>query len=381
MVDIHRTGAFRSRLQDAGAARVEAPLQSVLDAISDPVAILDKAGDAVLVNAAWRRAGAGEELLGCRLGDNYLDACRPDADDADAVVLQEGVRRVLSGVRSKFEGVCRIGPRPDAPEHRVMAHRIMGAGPARALVMHRPATAPHAPEQAEEGILAARLDERQRLAMDLHDSLGQTLVCIGLGLTRLRRLAPEDPEIGLAVSEMSESVRQAQLEIRTLSYLLNPPWLEESAAFEKVVRDFVEGFGRRAGLQATVELAAAPLALSRPRQLMVFRILQEALVNVHRHARADCVAVRLTRNGRKLVLAIEDNGEGIGGPEGRVPSRGVGLTSMRSRARQLGGDLRIVSGPGGTTVIATFPIDADGPRTVRGGGPPSFGADREPLCM
>jgi signal transduction histidine kinase len=237
--------------------------------------------------------------------------------------------------------------------------RILERPPARVVASREPIGAEGASREIEELILNAQVEERERLGSELHDSLGQILVCIGLQLARLRRVSPQGREVATIVEEISERVQEAHSEIRTLSYLLHPPWLEQPGGFEKVVCEFVEGFARRAGLQARVEVTGAPLGLPRAAQLALYRILQEALVNVYRHANADLVTVRLTRTRRTVSLVVQDDGSGIVSVDGAPPSPGVGFLGMRERIRKLGGDLGIASGPGGTTVVAKMPEGSD----------------------
>jgi signal transduction histidine kinase len=220
----------------------------------------------------------------------------------------------------------------------------------------------------DERVLAAQIEERKQVGAELHDSVGQSLVCIGLQLARLRTAVAEDAVAAPIIDEIADSVRQAHSEIRTLSYVLQPPWLDAPAGFETMVKEFVAGFARRAAFEARVELPATPLDLSRARELTLFRILQEALVNVHRHACARHVVVRLALGKRNLVLTIRDDGEGLRSPDGLLPPAGVGLASMRARLRRLGGDVVICSSAAGTTLTAKLPVE-DGGRRPEAGRP------------
>jgi signal transduction histidine kinase len=207
----------------------------------------------------------------------------------------------------------------------------------------------------EDRVFAARVDERQRLGGELHDGLGQTLFSAGLQIAALKRMLPHDGEAAAVVDELSTSLQQAQADVRTLSFALQPPWIAEPNGFERALREFVEGFTRRAGISQDVEFVGSPVSISPAAQLALFRTLQEALVNVHRHAQASGVRVRLVWTGGAISLSIQDNGAGMAG-SGSAHHRGVGVSSMRTRMRQLGGDLDVVGGPGGTTLAATLPV-------------------------
>ena len=145
---------------------------------------------------------------------------------------------------------------------------------------------------------------------------------------------------------MAEAVN----EIRTLSYLMHPLGLD-SDGLSSTIRRYVDGYANRSGL--TVSLRSTPMAdkLSLHTQLSLFRIVQEALANAHRHARASRVSVDLRCTGGRLHLVITDNGRGVEGiqPKSQIQP-GVGIYGIRARARQLNGDLRIRTGPHGTRI-------------------------------
>jgi signal transduction histidine kinase len=350
MVEAHSATPARNFAHELVGGPVAPALQATIDALKGAVAILGASGDVLAVNSAWRAAAADEEVGHCPLGDNYLDWCRTLEEEFAGASFARRVARVLAGVDKAFESVWR--PAGGSCEVRVCVARIKGQIPARFLVSHEISRTSLL--DVEDCVLRAQIEERERLAAELHDSVGQNLVCLGLGLTRLRRLPSQEPELAAILDDMAASLQQAHAEIRTLSFLLQPPWLEERGAFEKAICDLVAGFARRSGLQAKCE--ASKVTLCRARQLTLFRILQETLVNVHRHARADNLEVELARRGRSVVLKVHDDGHGMAAPEGAPPNPGVGILGMRARLRKFGGDLLIVSGRDGTTVTAKLPV-------------------------
>jgi signal transduction histidine kinase len=327
----------------------------MLDMFREPAALLDPGGSILAVNRAWSDQGEAfpDEAHAYGPGDHYLEACRSACADVPGIVRQ-GVGLVLSGRRSSYDGCCGS---EGGRAFRVRIRRIDDSS-ARFTVTHEVARREVSAEDVEARVLTAQVQERERLGADLHDCVGQTLVCIGLQVARLRRAAADGGEVAAIIEEMADSVHEAHAEIRTLSFLLQPPWLEEAGGLEAALREFVEGFARRAGLQAKVELVGAPFSLPRRLELGLFRILQEALVNVHRHARAEAVGVRLARGARHLTLSVRDDGYGMAVGQGVRPSPGVGILSMRARLREFGGDLAFISGPGGTTLVAKLPIPA-----------------------
>jgi signal transduction histidine kinase len=336
------------------------PLQATLDAFQGPVAILSRSGEVVAANAAWRAGpvhgeqDAGiDDGAGCVPGDNYLDWCRTFADEVAGAALAKSVKQVLAGAQKHHDQTCRILQPGGSRTVRVRIGRIERHVPSRFVLLHDVvATAPA--DDVEERVLAAQMRERERLATELHDSVGQNLVCLGLNLTRLRRMSPPEGECAAIIGEMAEALQLAHAEIRTLSFLLHPPWPELPGAFQVAVRQFVEGFARRAGLSSRVDVGELPGGLCSDRELTLFRILQEALVNIHRHAKADFVEVELAHHGKHVTLKIHDNGCGMGAAKGTAP--GVGILGMRARLEKFGGDLRIISSQSGTTVAAKLPV-------------------------
>jgi len=229
-------------------------------------------------------------------------------------------------------------------------------------------------KQAEEQLrhLSVRLmtlqdEERRHFARELHDSAGQTLAAIKMTAALIERHAEAAPGIKELVDELNALTDEALQEVRTTSYLLHPPLLDESG-IASAARWFVEGFAKRSGIDVRCEI---PENLSRPPrdcELVLFRVLQESLTNVHRHSGASAAQIKLALQSDQLKLEVADNGGGI--PEDRLKSleaagnAGVGIAGMRERVRKMGGRLDIQSGKNGTTVSAILPI-AKGSATER----------------
>ena len=208
-------------------------------------------------------------------------------------------------------------------------------------------------------------EERRRIGRDLHDSTGQILTALGMQLARLQRLAEADksPTTGL-IADCAALAQRCSSDIRTASYLLHPPLLDEIGLLS-ALRWLADGLTRRSDINVVLQLPESLPRLPRDLELALFRVVQEAISNVHRHAQSPSVTIRLTLSTAAVTLEVQDAGLGI--PEafnsGSVPDpimRGVGLGGMRERLRQLGGQLTILSGPNGTCVRATVPM----PRTA-----------------
>ena len=208
-------------------------------------------------------------------------------------------------------------------------------------------------------LLQMQDEERRRIGRDLHDSLGQCVTAMKISLDCLAA-SPEVSQTALS-QKVNQCVRLAEecvKEVRTFSYLLYPPMLEEMG-LKCAVRWYLEGFTTRSGIQVTFETSNDFGRFSRDTELALFRVLQESLTNVHRHSGSQTAQVRLSTNEERAVLEIRDNGKGIPSatPEESAASwRGVGLRGMKERLGQLGGQLDISSSEHGTTVTATLPV-------------------------
>jgi signal transduction histidine kinase len=208
-------------------------------------------------------------------------------------------------------------------------------------------------QRSRERLVATREEERRRLRRDLHDGLGAQLAGLNVQASTLRRLIPSDP--GAAdelVVELREELRGAIADIRRLVYDLRPPALDDLGLVE-AMRRLAERYGSKdAPLRVVVEAPEDLPNLPAAVEVAVYRITQEALTNVARHARATTCVVRLAVNDN-VTLEIVDDGVGI--PAGR--SAGVGLSSMHERAEELGGGCTVeISAGGGTRVLARLPL-------------------------
>jgi signal transduction histidine kinase len=211
-------------------------------------------------------------------------------------------------------------------------------------------------QRSRERLVLAREEERRRLRRDLHDELAPTLAALGLSAATVGELIPTDPkDAAFANEKLQAAIRATVGEIRRLVYDLRPPALDElgliEAIRERASRYGVGDEGFRATVEAPDELPPLPAAV----EVAAYRIVQEALMNVSRHARAYSCTVRLActdSSSRELTIEVTDDGVGL--PE--RPEGGVGLHSMRERAAELGGECEIVrSWPSGTRVFARLP--------------------------
>jgi PAS domain S-box-containing protein len=205
-------------------------------------------------------------------------------------------------------------------------------------------------------LLRSQDDERRRIGRDLHDSLGQYLAALKMHLELLGRGRASEQHLAEAIRLTDESIN----EVRTLSYLLHPPLLEESG-LASAAQWYLDGFSSRSQIHIQFEKEPTFPRLSRDLELAMFRILQEALTNVHRHSGSRTARVRLFTQDDAAVLEICDDGRGIA-PDILEKVRnegapGIGLRGMTERMRQLGGELHVrSSGQNGTTITAIGPM-------------------------
>jgi len=204
-------------------------------------------------------------------------------------------------------------------------------------------------------------EERRRIARELHDSTGQCLAAVRMNLDSIAAAAPELPaKAQKSLTEAGEICRSCAADIRTISYLLHPPLLDE-AGLLPALEWFVTGFSERSGVRVSKEISEPGKPLTRELNTALFRIIQEALANIHKHSESKQAIIRIYGDDNKIILEIRDTGKGIDplrlqNRRNGVRGLGVGITGMRERVRQLGGTLEIEPANPGTLVRATFPI-------------------------
>jgi PAS domain S-box-containing protein len=207
-------------------------------------------------------------------------------------------------------------------------------------------------------LLQAQDDERRRIARELHDSVGQILTVLGLNVASLAMHSPALPgDVAETIEQSERLLDQLNREIRTMSYLLHPPLLDESGLAE-ALRWYIGGLAQRSNLDIDLEVPSDFGRLSPDTELVIFRIVQEALTNIHRHSQSEMALIRLARNDETISVEIQDWGTGI--PPEKLKAiqshgSGVGIRGMRERVRQLHGELCIESNADGTRVGVTFP--------------------------
>ena len=211
--------------------------------------------------------------------------------------------------------------------------------------------------QYVSGVIAAQEEERKRIARELHDGTGQLLTSLLLGLRALED-TPDRAEMRQRIEDLRKMVGHTLQEVRNLALQLRPSALDDlglPAALEHYVADCCRHYGLR------IELTIHGLEESRlPAEVetALYRMIQEALTNVARHAQAQTASVTLERRGGEIIMIVEDDGRGFNPNVANQDEHRLGLYGIRERAELLGGKLTIESEPGqGTTIFVTLPLD------------------------
>jgi two-component system sensor histidine kinase UhpB len=319
------------------------------------------------MNPAFERAlgisiGRERAVQDCMSEEDAKSICAScDACLAKGRAVRYRHRLTLGGRRREFD--TTINPVRDSENGNIVklvgSHRAIEertSVDAVGKVAKRRATA-----ELDLRLLSLQEEVQQRIASDLHDSTCQHLIAASLNVMRLRRAISNNGSADKLIDDIDESIDQAQREIRSFSYLLHPQNLLTDG-LKNTIEQFVNGFSARTSLKTSIEIASEVDQLSYERQHAVLRVVQEALMNVFRHAQATQVKVAMETRDTHFELRVTDNGRGMpinqarSGP--KAISFGVGIPAMRARLRQQGGTLEIHSsatGGRGTTLCAELP--------------------------
>src|ERR1700680_4830507 len=188
-------------------------------------------------------------------------------------------------------------------------------------------------QNLSQRLLKVQDEERRKLSRDLHDSTGQTLAALKISISFLQEHCRKDPSVTALFSDVTHLADRAVEEIRTMSYLLHPPLLDE-VGFACAAEWYIEGFAKRSGINVKANIANSRERLPKKVEIALFRVLQESLTNVHRHSGTSDASIRFQYETEAVILEIRDFGKGI--PEERLQllhgvsaETGVGLAGMR----------------------------------------------------
>jgi PAS domain S-box-containing protein len=346
----------------AGELRLNAIVQSAMDAI----VTIDSDQRVVLFNAA------AEKMFGCGVAEatgSSLDRFIPQRMRAGHHAHVERFARTgetsrRMGIRSRLLALRSDGT--EFPIEASISQVVIGGQKLLTVILHDITQRARAEEEIRRandelrelslGMLEVREAERTRIARELHDELGQVLTALKMDVELLGAKIPHDrADLAEHAASMNNLLDSTVATTRRISSDLRPLVLDDlglGAAAEWLL----EGLAQRAGIAFELKIDPACAELGEPHASTLFRVMQESLTNVARHARATRVAVRLAREGGDAVLTIADNGVGMNA-DARAKPGSFGLRGIRERVLLLGGVLSIVADPaGGTTVSARLPM-------------------------
>ena len=356
--------------------------RAVLDSLSAHVCVLDKDGVILKTNDVWtefvRQHADGVFTIG-EVGDNYLARCRHITAAGTSVgqAILKGVEAVLTGDQPSFSGEYHA-PLPE--EDRWFLMRVTQLKGAKGIVISHTDISERVRmgrvleqsvlllgkkreelESLTGKLIEAQEEERKRIARELHDDFNQRLAALSVELESMERtpIAPPEP-VGRQLAAIRAQVGHLSDDLHDLAYRLHPSLLEH-VGLEVALRDHVAEFTKRTGLPVTFDAREVPATLSQEIATNLFRVMQESLQNVSKHAQATKVTVRLSGSSKGIGLSVRDNGKGFDLESKNACVKGLGLVSMQERARGLGGFLRIHSLPrNGTKVCAWIPRSPEG---------------------
>jgi signal transduction histidine kinase len=210
----------------------------------------------------------------------------------------------------------------------------------------------------------AQDEEQRRIARALHDSTAQQLAALMMNLGILEdSLSNSNEKAGKLLQESLHIVENCSQEIRTIAYLLHPPLLDQMG-LEAALRSYIDGFSKRSGICVAVDMVAIASRLPPEIELTLFRVVQEALGNIHRHSGSKSASVWLEGQSDRVILEIRDEGKGmsaetLGALRDGVAPQGVGLAAMHERLREVQGRLEVESDASGTLLRAVILLRKD----------------------
>jgi two-component system NarL family sensor kinase len=334
-------------------------IQEVIDGLVEQVALVACDGKILAVNDCWRRQVERQASSGLHISRDYVAFLEGLIEDGDGGVkpILQAFRDISAGSRRIFRHLYKGSGVFDGYDFNIAIAALTIHGTRHVLVSVHDVTElvglRRQRRRAGSQVLRAQEDERRRMARELHDSTSQMLIALRFDLSRLAR-GNVGPESVTIVDECEKALQEIQREIRTFSFVAHPPSLTANS-LAVALQNLASGFASRTGLEIDVDVADCGKA-SASVEATIYRLAQEALANIHRHAGATRAVVRLVGKAGCLHLVIGDNGVGINAvesPGGK--SIGVGVMGMRERVHELGGRISIRKVLQGTVLTVSLP--------------------------
>ena len=291
-------------------------------------------------------------LLSARAGEeSRVEGMQAGADDY--LVKPFSARELLARIGARLE-IARLQKQAEA-QLRVNKAELEQKVLERTQEL---STASQALRELSARILQAQDDERRRLARELHDGVGQLLAAASMEMANVVAATGHfSSGISASTANLDSLITQVNREIRTMSYLLYPPLLDE-VGLKSALTDYINGFVKRSQIEVSLDVSSNLTRLERDLELCLFRIVQECLTNIHRHSQSKTATIRVICEDGTLTLEVRDEGKGMS-PEKlaeiQSTGSGVGIRGMRERVRPFGGEIAFKSSPSGTTVAVVVP--------------------------
>jgi len=331
--------------------------QQIINGLPEQIALVDEDWIILAVNPAWTRTAGLYDYDELTPGANYLAFCEGVAarGHAPAGIAAKGIRDMKQNGESSFGFVYHGRDRWEGFAFQLCVKRIEVADRTMYTVTRYDVSElVHLRQMREEfshSLIEHQDEERRRMARDVHDSTMQQLASLGLSLGQIKRSKGLKARTDI-VDEMEDLLGQIQRELRAVAFLAHPPLVSE-LGLAMALRQLAGGFGRRCGLN--IEVDAEDPSLSPAVEVAVYRMVQEALSNIHRHAQATEASIGLHLRHSILHVTVADNGVGMPAK----PRMGVGLSSLRERIAEIGGRLMIRAGRPGTILTASVPLHGE----------------------